>query len=192
MAICAGSSRDPGCWDRGSRDECPDGRGDEGLPPPTRVVDEPEGGEIGGQLLLRDAPVRPQPGAQQRPQALGRVDVDLAEAVAIVVPGILAPAVADRLVPVAPGFQAAVDGVLVGVHQGAPGDVGLDHRPDGRLPDVGEHAEDDLAPALDQAEDRRLVLVERAPAGRAPQPPAATRAPLLATAAGLPLWPATT
>src|SRR5438128_257323 len=29
-------------------------------------------------LLLRDTPVRSQPGAQQRPQALGRVDVDLA------------------------------------------------------------------------------------------------------------------
>src|SRR3954453_10011714 len=63
------------------------------------VVDELEEAEIGGQLLLRDAAMRPQPRAQQRPEALSRVDVDLAEAVAIVVTGILTPSVAHGLVP---------------------------------------------------------------------------------------------
>src|SRR3954469_23158750 len=58
-----GSSRDPGCWDRGSGDEHPDKRREEGLPAAPGVVDDLEEGEIGGQLLLRDAPVRPRPGA---------------------------------------------------------------------------------------------------------------------------------
>src|SRR5919206_109702 len=187
-----GSSRDPGCWDRGSRDERPDERGEEGLAPSARVVDDLEEGEIGGELLLRDAPVRPQPGAQQRPDALHRVDVDLAEAVTIVIARVLAPSVADGLVPVAPPLQAGVDVVLVGVHQRTGRDVRLDHRPDRRLLHVGQHAQDDLAAPLEQAQDRRLVLVERAPAGGTPQPPAAARPPFLATAAGWPLWPATT
>src|SRR4028119_1848230 len=51
-------------------------------------MDDLEEAEIGRELLLRDAAVGPQPGAQQRPEALGRVDVDLAEAVAILVTGI--------------------------------------------------------------------------------------------------------
>src|SRR3954454_4734600 len=187
-----GSSQDPGCWDRDSRDERPVEGGEEGLTSTTRVVDHLEEGEIGGQLLLRDAAVRAEPGAQQRPQALGGVDVDLAEAVAVLVARVLAPGVAHGLVPVAPLLQAPVDVVLVGVHQGAPRDRRLDHRPDRPLPDVGEHTEDDLAPALDQAQDGRLVLGERAAAGSTPQPPPAARPPFFATAAGWPLWPATT
>src|SRR3954454_12517802 len=50
-----GSSRDPGCWDRASRDERPDEGGEEGLTSTTRVVDHLEEGEIGRQLLPRDA-----------------------------------------------------------------------------------------------------------------------------------------
>src|SRR3954469_4624353 len=101
----------------GSRDERPDERGEEGFPPPARVVDHLEEGEIERQLLPRDAPVGPEPGAQQRPEALQRVDVDLAEPVTILVARVLATPVTDRLVPVAPLVQAAVDAVLVGVHQ---------------------------------------------------------------------------
>src|SRR5690349_18622338 len=178
--------------DQGSRDERPDERGEEGLSPPARVVDHLEEGEVERQLLLRDAAVRAQPGAQQRPGALQRVDVDLAEPVAILVARVLATPVTDRLVAVAPLLQAAVDAVLVGVHEGALGDAPLDDGPDRHLPDVGQHAQDDLAAALEQAEDRRLVLGERAPAGRTPQPPASAGTPPLETAAGWPLWPATT
>src|SRR3954453_4832640 len=173
-----------------------DQAGDEGaeerLPAAPGIVDELEEAEIGGQLLLRDAPVGPEPGAQQRPEAFGRVDVDLAEAVAVLVAGVLAPRVAHGLVPVAPVVQPGVDVVLVRVHEGALGDRRLDPRPDRPLADVGEHAEHDLPAALEQAQDGRLVLVERAPAGSTPQPPAAARPPFFATAAGWPLWPATT
>src|SRR3954447_23501248 len=86
----------------GRRDQAGDEGAEERLPAAPGVVDELEEAEIGGQLLPRDAPVRPQPGAQQGPEALGRVDVDLAEPVAILVAGVLSPPVADGLVPVAP------------------------------------------------------------------------------------------
>src|SRR3712207_8313512 len=99
---------------------------------------------------------------------------------------------ADRHVPVAPGLQAGVAGVLVGVDAGALGDHGLDDRPDGLLPHVGQHAQDDLPAALDQPEDRWLLLRQRAAARRSRQPAAPSRAPLFATAAGWPLCPATT
>src|SRR3954453_8007980 len=99
---------------------------------------------------------------------------------------------ADGLVPVAPVLQAGIDVVLVGVQQGASGDAGLDHRPDRRLLDVRQHPDDHLATALEQAQDRRLLLRQRAAPRRAPQSPASSRAPLLATAAGFPLCPATT
>src|SRR3954451_15195491 len=88
-----GSSRDPGCWDEGSRDERSYERAEERLPSPAGVVDDLEEGEIERQLLLRDAAVRPEPGAQQRPDPFHGVDVDLAEAVPVVVPCILAPCV---------------------------------------------------------------------------------------------------
>src|SRR5215212_3687959 len=171
----------------GLPDQARDEGAEQSLAPAAGVVDELEEAEIGGQLLLRDAPVRAEPGAQQRPEALHRVDVDLAEPVPILVPG-----VADRLVAVAPPLQAGVDAVLVGVHEGARRDGRLDHRPDRRLPHVGQHAQDDLAAPLEQAQDRRLLLRQRAAAGCGPQPPASAGAPLLTTAAGLPLWPATT
>ena len=61
---------------------------------------ELEEAEIERQLLLRDAPVWAQPGAQQGPETLDRVDVDLAEAVAVLVARVLALCVTDRLVPI--------------------------------------------------------------------------------------------
>src|SRR3954451_13782576 len=144
-------------------------------------------------------PRRPSSTSSQSPnckavsqRTVGRGNVDLAEAVAVLVAGVLAPRVAHGLVPVAPVVQPGVDVVLVRVHEGALGDRRLDHRPDRPLADVGEHAEHALPAALEQAQDGRLVLVERAPAGSTPQPPAAARPPFFATAAGWPLWPATT
>src|SRR4051794_34302295 len=176
----------------GRCDQAGDEGAEERLPAAPGIVDELEEAEIGGQLLPRDAPGGPEPGAQHRPEALGRVEVALAEAVAVLVAGVLAPRVAHGLVPVAPLLQAGVDVVLVRVDEGALGDRGLDDGPDRRLPHVGQHAHGHLAPALEQAQHRRLVLRQRAAPGRAPQPPPAGRAPPLATAAGFPLWPATT
>jgi hypothetical protein len=61
-------------------------------------VNELKETEIEGKMLLRDTAVRAQPGAQQRPESLHRVDMDLMEAVAIFVTGILVGAVTNRLV----------------------------------------------------------------------------------------------
>src|SRR5687767_2259124 len=118
--------------------------------------------------------------------------MDLAEAVAVLVAGVFTAGVAHGLVPVAPGFQAGVDVVLVRVDERPLGDRGLDHRPDRRLLHVGQHAHDHLTASLDQAEDRRLVLFQRAAAPRSRQPAAPSRAPLFATTSGWPLCPATT
>jgi hypothetical protein len=49
--------------------------------------------------------VRPQPRAQQRPEALQRIDVNLTKAVAVLVARVLAACMADRLVPIAPALQ---------------------------------------------------------------------------------------
>src|SRR4051794_38169238 len=106
--------------------------------------------------------------------------------------GVFAAPVADRFVLIPPGRQAGVDAILVGMDERAFGNRGRDDRLDRRLLHVGQHVQDYLASALDQAEDGWLVLLQRAPARRAGQPATAPEPPLLATAAGWPLWPATT
>src|SRR5689334_10711851 len=60
------SYRDPGWWGA-SRHQGGDEFAEEGPAPPPGVVHELEEGEVERQLLLRDAAVRSQPGAQQRP-----------------------------------------------------------------------------------------------------------------------------
>ncbi len=82
---------------------------EQGFAASVRIVHELEEAEVERQLVLRDAPMRSQPGAQQRPKTLDRVDVDLAEPIPVLVAGILAPPMADGLVLVAPGGQARVD-----------------------------------------------------------------------------------
>src|SRR3954449_4591696 len=125
--------------------------------------------------------MRAEPGAQQGPRFLHGVDVDLAEAVAILVTRILATSVADRLVLIAPGRQAGVDVVLVGVDAGALGDDGLDDRLDRLLLHISQHAQDHLTTALDQAENGWLLLLQRAAARCRLQPAAASEPPPLAT-----------
>ncbi len=175
-----------------SRNQAGDEGAEQGFAASACVVHELEEAEIKRQLVLRDAAVRSQPGAQQRPEAFHGVDMHLAEAVAVFVASVFAAPMADRLVPVAPGWQAGVDAVFVRVDEGARGDGGGDDRLDRGLLHVGQHAQHDLAAALDQAKDRRLVLLQRAAARRACQLAPAPEPALLATAAGCPLCPATT
>jgi hypothetical protein len=87
----------------GSCDQGGDEGSEQGFAASARIVHELEEAEVERQLVLRDAAVRAQPGAQQRPEALDGVDVHLAEAVAVLIARILAAPVADCLVPVAPG-----------------------------------------------------------------------------------------
>src|SRR3954467_11936760 len=111
-----------------SRNQACDKGAEQGSPTPARVGDELEEAEIERQLVLRDAPVRAEPGAQQRPEPFHGVDVHLAEAVTIFVAGILTPGMADRLVLIAPVLQAGVDAILVGVDEGALSDGARDDR----------------------------------------------------------------
>src|SRR4051812_2416752 len=175
-----------------SRNQACDKGAEQGSPTPARVVHELEEAEVKRQLVLRDAPMRAEPGAQQRPEPFHGVDVHLAEAVPVLVAGILTPGMADRLVLIAPGGQASVDAILVGVDEGALSNGARDDRLDRPLLHVGQHVQDHWPTSLDQAEDRGLILLRRllrrAPTRYASPP----RAPLLATAAGWPLWPATT
>jgi len=101
-----------------SCDQAGDERSEQGFAASACVVHELEEAEIKRQLVLRDAAVRSQPGAQQRSEAFHRVDMHLAEAVPILVAGILVASMADRLVPVAPVWQASVDAILVRVDEG--------------------------------------------------------------------------
>src|SRR4051812_46845891 len=106
----------------GSRNQACDKGAEQGSPTPARVVDELEEAEIERQLVLRDAPVRAEPGAQQGPEPLHGVDVHLTEPIPVLVAGILTPGMADRLVLIAPVLQAGVEAILVGVGEGALSD----------------------------------------------------------------------
>ncbi len=179
-------------WWRASCHESRNQGAEQGFAAAACVVHELEEAEVERQLVLRDAAVRAQPGAQQRPEALDGVDVDFAEAITVLVARILAAGVADRLVPVAPGRKAGVDVVLVGMNESVWCDGILDDRLDRGLLYVGQHLQYDLSTTLDQPEDRRLVLLLRAPPGHPLQPAAPSWPPLFATSAGWPLCPATT
>src|SRR5688500_4581928 len=153
---------------------------------------ELEEGKIVGQLLLRDAPVRPQPRAQQRPDAFHGVDVDFAEAITILITGIFTPTMVNRLMTEAPLRQSAIDRVLVGVDQAAEGDAAQDQRLDRCLPNIVQQMQDHGAAALNHTEDRWLLLLQGASARHAFQAAPTAWATFFATAAGWPLWPAVT
>ena len=125
--------------------EDPEKRFKERLASPPGIVDELEEGEVQRKQFLRDAPVWPQPGAQQRPEPLDGVDMDFMEPIPIVISGVLADRVADGLMAVSPRGESGVDIVLVRVDQTAWLDHRSDERFDGYLLDVFEHANEHLA-----------------------------------------------
>src|SRR4051794_30946287 len=88
--------------------------------------------------------------------------MDFVEAVAVFIARIFAAAVTDGLVLVAPHRQASVNAVLVGVDHRAFDDHGLNDRFDRFLLYIGQHPENDLTVTLNQAQDRRPFLFERA------------------------------
>jgi hypothetical protein len=185
-----GSCWVPGWWIVSSNNRRHEGA-KQGLAALTGVVHELKETKIQRQLVLRDTPVRPQPGAQQRPEALNCIDMNFAQSIAIIVARILAMGVADRLVAVAPGWQPGVDVVFISVDQRAGCNRLRDDRLDGCLLHVGQHMQDDAPAALDQAKDWRFLLFQRAASRRACKPATTSRAPLFTTSAGWPLCPAT-
>src|SRR3954469_2760349 len=118
-----------------------------------------------------------QPGSQERPEAFHGVDVDLAEAIAVLVAGVFASTMTDGLVTVAETRESGIDAILVSIDVRAFGDSLLDDRMEGRLLDIGQHPDHDLAAALNHAEDRRLFLLK----GAAPAAALQSVAPAFAT-----------
>src|SRR3954451_13888460 len=77
-----------------SCDQGGDERAKQGFAATACVVHALEEAEVERQFLLRDPPVRTEPGAQQGPEPLDPVDVHLAEPVTIFVAGVFAAPVA--------------------------------------------------------------------------------------------------
>jgi hypothetical protein len=65
-------------------------------------------------MLLRYAPMRSEPSAQQRPQPFDRMDVHVMKAVTIVISRILTAEMANRLVRIAPCLQTSIDVIGIG------------------------------------------------------------------------------
>jgi len=69
-------------------------------------------------------------------------------------------------VPVSPCGKARVDVVFIGMDQRAYSHVGRDERLDRGPLDVRQHGQRDLAAALNDPEDRRFFLLQRAASAR--------------------------
>ena len=139
--------------------------------PDADVMDELKEAQVKRQFFLRDAPMGSQPGAQQRPEALGGVDVNLMEAVSVFIAGVLAPAVAHGTVVKTPFRQTAIDVVFIGMNLCTRRDEPLDQRTDRDLLDIVQHPHDDGTASLDHAEDRWLFAFQRAAPPRPFQAP---------------------
>src|SRR5271166_2895148 len=133
--------------------------------------------QVQRQTFLGNSPVGAEPRTQQRPEPFERIDMDLAEPIPVVVPGVLARGMADRLVVVAPFVQAAVDVIFIGANDTPLGNRALDQGADRHLLDVLQHPDHHLTATLQHPEDRRLLLGQRSPAAlplQAPPPPGAS------------------
>src|SRR5512135_3896858 len=113
--------------------------------------------------------------------------MDLAETIAVVVARELAGRVTDGVMGGAPLGQPSVDVIFIGINNSPFLDRSLDQWPDRRLSDILQHPDDDLAGALEHAEDRRLLLRQRPPSRRPLQPTASGRTAFFWTASGWPL-----
>ena len=80
---------------------------------------ESKDGEVDRQFFLGKSARRSQPRAKPGPKAFHRVDVDLVNAITVVVASILFLPTIDREMFVAPFLQLRIDVVLVGVDRGA-------------------------------------------------------------------------
>jgi len=155
-------------------------------------MDELKEAQVQRQFFLRDPPMGPQPGAQQRPEALGSVDMNLTKAVPVLVAGVFAPAVTHGMVIKPPFRQPLVDGVFIGMNAGSGGDKPLDQRANGGLLDVVQHPHHRRPAPLDHPNNRGLFFFQGSSAPRALQSAPTTPAAFFFTASGCPLCPATT
>ena len=133
--------------------------------------------QVERQFLLRDSPMRPQPGTQQGPEALGGIDMNLIEAISVLVAGLFASAMAHRVRVKAPILQWVIDLIFIGMDSRSGADEGVDERLEGGWLDILQHPDDHRAAPWDHPENRRLFLLQSSPTPRtfqsAPTPPAA-------------------
>jgi hypothetical protein len=118
--------------------------------------------------------------------------MDLAGPITIVVAGELAGRVTDGVMDLAPSRQPSVDVIFIRVNYSNLGNHLSDQGPDRRLLDILQHPDDDLAGALEHAEDRRFLLLQCAPSRCLLQPATTGGTAVFLTASGWPLCPATT
>src|ERR1043165_10244057 len=88
--------------------------------------------------------------------------MNLVETIAIFIAGILFESMIDRFMLIAPGIQAGIDVVFVGIDEGARLHMVLNQWLNGLLLDVGQHFDDELAAALNHTEDGRFLRFEGA------------------------------
>jgi hypothetical protein len=103
----------------------------------------------------------------------------LMEAVAILVTSIFTSRVIDSLMTISPLLQAVIDTVLVSVDEAALGDEALDEGLNGLLLNVGEHLDDYFTVALQHPQNRRFLLLKRAPSTTPFEPASSSLAFLL-------------
>jgi len=90
--------------------------------------------------------------------------MDFTQAVAIVISGVLAPAVVDALMVVSPRTQASINAVLIRVHPCPWINSVCDERLDRLLLHIGQQLDHHLTAALYHAKDGRFFLLQRATA----------------------------
>src|SRR5216683_8114811 len=129
-------------------------------------MNELEETEVERQFLLGDAPMRTSPTTQERPKALHRVDMHFTKAVAIFIAGVLAPAMVDALMPIAPRLKTGINAVRIWVYQGACLHGVFHEGLDRLLLHIGQQMDHDLPPTLNSVRYKfctRVLRVLRAP-----------------------------
>ncbi len=96
------------------------------------------------------------------------------KAIAILIARILSCRMINRLMLIPPGFQRRVDVVFIGKNQAPDSNGLLKNRLNRFLLHIRQHVQDDLAIALNHAQDRRFFPFQRATSGLAFQTAAAT------------------
>src|SRR6267378_1013808 len=81
------------------------------------------------------------------------------KAVAIFIAGVLAPAMVDALMPIAPRLKTGINAVLICVYQGACLNGVFHEGLDRLLLHIGQQMDHDLPPTLDYPKDRRFFFL---------------------------------
>ncbi len=115
--------------------------------------------QVQRQFLLREAAMRSQPGTEQRPKALHRVDMNFVEAIPVLVTGVFTPAMTHGMMIKALVLQRVIEGVFIGMDPRARCNKRLDEGTNRRLLDMLHHPNRHGAAALDHPENRRLFLL---------------------------------